>query len=125
MAQISFYLFENSTERQVESACRLCRKILNQHPHIWWYCVDPELQTELDEQLWTFDPRVLYRMVFINRIVPSAFQNNCHHPMIGSCLILTIMHLNKLKIFATLSKLLKIMKRQNRSGERNLRCIVV
>ena len=55
MAQISFYLFENSTERQVESACRLCRKILNQHAHIWWYCIDSELQTELDEKLWSFD----------------------------------------------------------------------
>ena len=53
--QISFYLFENSTERQVESACRLCRKILNQHPQIWWHCIDSELQTELDEKLWTFD----------------------------------------------------------------------
>lgn len=53
--QISFYLFENSTERQVESACRLCRKILNQHPQIWLHCTDSELQTELDEKLWTFD----------------------------------------------------------------------
>ncbi|MGB5887487.1 MAG: DNA polymerase III subunit chi [Acinetobacter venetianus] len=53
--QISFYLFENSTERQVESACRLCRKILNKHPQIWWHCTDSELQTELDEKLWTFD----------------------------------------------------------------------
>ncbi|HJE75325.1 MAG TPA: DNA polymerase III subunit chi, partial [Acinetobacter johnsonii] len=25
MANISFYLFEQSPERQVESACRLCR----------------------------------------------------------------------------------------------------
>ncbi|EPG35699.1 DNA polymerase III subunit chi [Acinetobacter colistiniresistens] len=56
MAQISFYLFENSAERQVESACRLCRKILNQHPQIWWYCTDADLQTELDELLWRFDP---------------------------------------------------------------------
>ncbi|ENX31898.1 hypothetical protein F889_03788 [Acinetobacter colistiniresistens] len=56
MTQISFYLFENSAERQVESACRLCRKILNQHPQIWWYCTDADLQTELDELLWRFDP---------------------------------------------------------------------
>ncbi|ENU31909.1 hypothetical protein F991_00228 [Acinetobacter sp. CIP-A165] len=56
MTQISFYLFEKSAERQVESACRLCRKILTQHPHIWWYCPDLALQTELDEKLWTFDP---------------------------------------------------------------------
>lgn len=55
-AQISFYLFENSTERQVESACRLCRKILNQHPKVWWYCNNTEMQNELDEKLWTFDP---------------------------------------------------------------------
>lgn len=56
MAQVSFYLFENSIERQVESACRLCRKILNQHPRIWWYCVDSNLQNELDNKLWSFDP---------------------------------------------------------------------
>ena len=55
MAQVSFYLFENSVERQVESACRLCRKILNQHPQIWWYCVDSNLQNELDNKLWSFD----------------------------------------------------------------------
>ena len=55
MAQVSFYLFENSVERQVESACRLCRKILNQHPLIWWYCVDSNLQNELDNKLWSFD----------------------------------------------------------------------
>ncbi len=27
MAKVSFYLFEKSPERQVESTCRLCRKI--------------------------------------------------------------------------------------------------
>ncbi len=56
MAQVSFYLFENSVERQVESACRLCRKSLNQHPQIGWYCVDSNLQNELDDKLWSFDP---------------------------------------------------------------------
>ena len=56
MTQVSFYLFENSIERQVESACRLCRKILNQHPQIWWSCVDSNLQNELDDKLWSFDP---------------------------------------------------------------------
>ena len=53
--QISFYLFEKSQERQVESACRLCRKILNQHPQIWWYCTDVAQQKHLDELLWRFD----------------------------------------------------------------------
>ena len=57
MTQISFYLFEKSNERQVESACRLTRKILNQHAKIWWYCTDSNLQIELDELLWTFDPQ--------------------------------------------------------------------
>ena len=57
MTQISFYLFEKSNERQVESACRLTRKILNQHAKIWWYCTDSSMQIELDEMLWTFDPQ--------------------------------------------------------------------
>ena len=57
MTQISFYLFEKSNARQVESACRLTRKILNQHATIWWYCTDSNLQIELDELLWTFDPQ--------------------------------------------------------------------
>ena len=56
MAQISFYLFEKSNERQVDSACRLCRKILNQHAKIWFYCPDRDLQNTLDDRLWKFDP---------------------------------------------------------------------
>lgn len=55
MTNISFYLFEKSDERQVQSACRLCRKILKKSPKIWWYCPDPKLQTLLDDALWTFD----------------------------------------------------------------------
>ncbi|MGE8600290.1 MAG: DNA polymerase III subunit chi [Acinetobacter calcoaceticus] len=56
MAKVSFYLFETSEERQVDSACRLCRKILQKHPKIWWYCPDVQLQQMLDERLWEFDP---------------------------------------------------------------------
>ena len=56
MTQVSFYLFENSIERQVEISCRLCRKMLNQHPQICWYCFDSNLQNELDDKLWSFDP---------------------------------------------------------------------
>ncbi|WP_426455774.1 DNA polymerase III subunit chi [Acinetobacter sp. KB005] len=56
MAKVSFYLFETSEERQVDSACRLCRKILQKHPKIWWYCPDVQLQHMLDERLWEFDP---------------------------------------------------------------------
>ncbi|MNP15637.1 DNA polymerase III subunit chi [compost metagenome] len=56
MAKVSFYLFETSEERQVDSACRLCRKILQKHPKIWWYCPDVQLQQMLDERLWDFDP---------------------------------------------------------------------
>ncbi|WP_457969577.1 DNA polymerase III subunit chi [Acinetobacter calcoaceticus] len=56
MAKVSFYLFETSEERQVDSACRLCRKILQKHPKIWWYCQDVQLQQMLDERLWDFDP---------------------------------------------------------------------
>lgn len=55
MANISFYLFEKSTEREVECACRLSRKILNQHPQLWWYCTDLALHNEMDDQLWCFD----------------------------------------------------------------------
>lgn len=57
MAKISFYLFEKSNERQVDSACRLCRKILTQSEKIWWYCPDLQLQPQLDELLWSFDPQ--------------------------------------------------------------------
>ncbi|WP_296281533.1 DNA polymerase III subunit chi [uncultured Acinetobacter sp.] len=56
MAKISFYLFEKSPERQVESACRLCRKILRNAAKIWLHCPDPELQQQLDDRLWSFDP---------------------------------------------------------------------
>ncbi|MGE8685394.1 MAG: DNA polymerase III subunit chi [Acinetobacter sp.] len=55
MAKVSFYLFEKSPERQVESACRLCRKILRQPERIWLYCADAALQQQLDERLWSFD----------------------------------------------------------------------
>ncbi len=56
MAKVSFYLFEKSPERQVESACRLCRKILRKSAKIWLYSPDLEIQQQLDERLWTFDP---------------------------------------------------------------------
>ena len=56
MAKVSFYLFEKSPERQVESTCRLCRKILRHPAKIWLYCDHPELQQQLDERLWSFDP---------------------------------------------------------------------
>lgn len=56
MTKISFYLFEKSPERQVQSACRLCRKILREPVQIWWYCPDVAQQKVLDELLWQFDP---------------------------------------------------------------------
>ena len=55
MAKVSFYLFEKSPERQVESACRLCRKILRQSARIWLFSQDAELRQQLDERLWSFD----------------------------------------------------------------------
>lgn len=55
MAKVSFYLFENSNERQVEITCRLCRKILKQPAKIWLYVQDLQLQQQLDEALWSFD----------------------------------------------------------------------
>lgn len=57
MAKVSFYLFEKSPERQVESTCRLCRKILRQQAKIWIYCPDQDIQRELDDRLWSFDPQ--------------------------------------------------------------------
>ena len=56
MAKVSFYLFEKSPERQVDSTCRLCRKLLHKQEKIWLHCPDRELQQQLDERLWTFDP---------------------------------------------------------------------
>ncbi|MGE8539765.1 DNA polymerase III subunit chi [Acinetobacter sp. ANC 3813] len=55
MAKVSFYLFEKSPERQVDSACRLCRKILRQSARIWLFSQDAELRQQLDERLWSFD----------------------------------------------------------------------
>lgn len=55
MAKISFYLFEKSPERQVESTCRLCRKILKKSEKIWLLCENLELQQQLDDRLWSFD----------------------------------------------------------------------
>ena len=55
MAKVSFYLFEKSPERQVESTCRLCRKILRQQVRIWLHCPDADLRQALDERLWSFD----------------------------------------------------------------------
>lgn len=40
----------------MESACRLCRKILRKSAKIWLYSPDLEIQQQLDERLWTFDP---------------------------------------------------------------------
>ena len=56
MAKVSFYLFEKSPERQVDSTCRLCRKLLPTQGKIWLYCPDPVLQQQLDQRLWDFDP---------------------------------------------------------------------
>lgn len=56
MAKVRFYLFETRNERQVESTCRLCRKILRQAQRIWIYSPNAELQQQIDQQLWTFDP---------------------------------------------------------------------
>lgn len=55
MAKVSFYLFEKSNERQVESTCRLCRKILRKSQRIWLHCPTQELQQQLDDLLWSFD----------------------------------------------------------------------
>ena len=56
MAKVSFYLFEKSPERQVESTCRLCRKIMRQTAKIWIFCPDTAVQQQLDDRLWSFDP---------------------------------------------------------------------
>lgn len=55
MTKVNFYLFEQSNERLVHSTSRLCRKILRQAAKIWLYCPDPQLQQQLDDELWCFD----------------------------------------------------------------------
>lgn len=57
MIAVSFYLFENSTEPQAHSACRLARKILKKTPKLWWYCTDAQHQDQLNQCLWSFDPQ--------------------------------------------------------------------
>lgn len=85
MTKVSFYLFENSVERQVESACRLSRKLLRQPVRIWWYCCQAERQQLLDEALWTFDPQsfIPHGIDQIN----SAVCISAHLPEHGSWLI--------------------------------------
>src|SRR5690606_7792749 len=56
MAKVSFYLVEKSPERQVDSTCRLCRKILRQPARIWLLCADADLQQQPEERLRGFDP---------------------------------------------------------------------
>lgn len=56
MAKVSFYLFEQSNERQVEITCRLCRKLMTKDQRVWLYSPDIQLLQTLDEELWTFDP---------------------------------------------------------------------
>ena len=55
MAKVSFYLFEQSDERQVEITCRLCRKLMAKDQRVWLYSPDSALLHTLDERLWTFD----------------------------------------------------------------------
>lgn len=55
MTKVRFYFFETRQERQVESACRLCRKILATSQRIWLYVPDPVQQQLLDQQLWNFE----------------------------------------------------------------------
>jgi DNA polymerase III subunit chi len=55
MAKVSFYLFEQSNERQVDITCRLCRKILGKSGRIWLYSQDQALLQQLDDLLWSFD----------------------------------------------------------------------
>lgn len=54
--QVSFYLFETSTEPQAHSACRLARKILRSTAKLWWYCPNIQQQQHLNDLLWSFDP---------------------------------------------------------------------
>lgn len=54
MSQVSFYLFEQSHERQAQIACRLCRKLWQKN-RIWLYSPETTQQHELDELLWKFD----------------------------------------------------------------------
>ncbi len=57
MSSVHFYLFETRDERQAFSACRLCRKILRQHPtqKIWFFIQDLAQQQNIDALLWSFD----------------------------------------------------------------------
>jgi DNA polymerase-3 subunit chi len=94
MANISFYLFEQSPERQVESACRLCRKILRQPERIWLYASDPELQQQLDERLWSFDDTSFIPHGIDQIDARICISAGCLSNPTGLCLILTVKLLN-------------------------------
>lgn len=54
MTQVSFYLFEQSNERQAQIACRLCRKLWQKNK-MWIYAPTSAEQHQMDELLWSFD----------------------------------------------------------------------
>lgn len=125
MAKVSFYLFETSEERQVDSACRLCRKILQKHPKIWWYCPDVQLQQALDERLWDFDPAS-----FIAHGIDQAEAAVCisaKQPLEQGLLVFNFNNhaLEQVDHFSHIKKLLKIMKQPSKLVEKNLKCIAV
>ncbi len=125
MPKVSFYLFETSQERQVDSACRLVRKLIKQQQKLWWYCPVLELQKELDEKLWTFDAESFIGHGINHPMQRYVFQSNCLIAQSGLFLILTIMLLNMACSLVTLLKLLKIPKLPNRLDEKNSNFIVV
>lgn len=85
MTAISFYLFEKSPERQVQSACRLARKLLKTTPKLWWYCPSKELQQTLDDLLWSFD-----ETSFITHSIDDTTGQVCISsslPIEGECIV--------------------------------------
>ena len=64
MANISFYLFEQSPERQVESACRLCR-----------ICISAQLPEQSDWIVFNFNDQALEQFEKFSHII-EIIENN-------------------------------------------------
>jgi DNA polymerase III, chi subunit len=124
MAKVSFYLFEKSPERQVDSTCRLCRKILRQPERIWLLCADPALQQELDEKLWNFDPASFIPHGIDQPDATVCISAQLPEQSAGLFLILIRKHLNLMRNLVTLLRLLKTMNRPNSWDVRNINNIV-
>lgn len=85
MTQVSFYLMQDQ-QRQVDLACRLCRKTVQKETAAVLVLFDSQQQLErFDALLWQFDPSSFVphdiddfsSPICLTREIPAAFQGTC------------------------------------------------